>query len=40
MIYQLGKYSPKISASCFIGPSAYVIGKVDIAKMPVFGSTW
>jgi carbonic anhydrase/acetyltransferase-like protein (isoleucine patch superfamily) len=32
MIFQLGKHSPKISASCFIAPSANVIGKVDIAE--------
>jgi|TARA_B110000116_G_C16549703_1_gene452529 carbonic anhydrase/acetyltransferase-like protein (isoleucine patch superfamily) len=32
MIFQLGKHSPKIAASCFIAPSANVIGKVDIAK--------
>ena len=32
MIFQLGKHSPKISASCFIAPSASVIGKVDIAE--------
>ena len=32
MIFQLGKHSPKISASCAIAPSASVIGKVDIAE--------
>jgi len=32
MIFQLGKNSPKISASSFIAPSANVIGKVNIAE--------
>jgi carbonic anhydrase/acetyltransferase-like protein (isoleucine patch superfamily) len=32
MIFQIGKHSPKISATSFIAPSANIIGNVDIAE--------
>ncbi len=32
MIFQLGKHTPKVSATSFVAPSANVIGKVTIAE--------
>ena len=32
MIYQLGKLSPNISESCFIAPSACVIGDIELSE--------